>query len=458
MRPSWLLAFPVVAVAALTADSGVEAQAPLRPDQFAVGWPLEMPADARIVDVPLTADVYRNASSDDEIAVLDASGRPQSFYRVVQTSAAIEQGVVLDASPVYESEALGTAAEVTVDSGGRRANVAITPFPDGDDRTDVGAFIVDARALTSSPVALDLDWRDRSEPFLLNVSIEQSRTLTDWRAVGAGSIAALSIGGSRLRHARVPVNAAAGGYYRIEWARNVPDWYLERVTLVFAAESQLPRESESLAALERVASRAAGTETDAAVYFDAGGPFPVSSAALDFGAGPGWVRATIASADSLDGPWSPVSGETLFYELEYQGQPLASEPVAIGRRAARYWRVTPAEPVAAGRFELRLDYPAETLRVSLDGTPPYVLVAGTASADAGPDPTFAAVWRKLPQGTVPPRATMGPLRELGGAAALEAPFRVPWRLALLWAVLGVGVLAVAWMAVRLAREFREPST
>jgi hypothetical protein len=390
--------------------------------------------------------------------VLDASGRPQSFYRVVQTSAAIEQGVVLDASPVYESETFGTAAEVTVDSGERRAYVAITPVPDGAERTDVGAFIVDARALSSVPVALDLDWRERSEPFLLNVSIEQSRALTGWRTVGAGSIAALSIGDSRLRHARVPVNAEAGGYYRITWTRTVRDWYLERVTLVLAAESQVPHESQSLAALERVASRAAGTEPDDALYFDAGGPFPVSSVALDFGAGPGWVRARIASADSLEGAWTPVTGETLFYELEFQGQPLASEPVAVGRRAARYWRVTPAEPVAAGRFALRLDYPAEAIRVSLDGTPPYQLVAGTASADAGPDPTFAAVWRKLPQNSMPPRATTGPLRELGGAAALEAPFRVPWRLGLLWAVLGVGVLAVAWMAVRLAREFREPST
>jgi hypothetical protein len=292
----------------------------------------------------------------------------------------------------------------------------------------------------------------------LNVSIEQSRELTDWRTVGSGSIASLWIGGSRLRHARVPVYAAPGGYYRIAWGHGVPDWYLDRVTLVLAAESQLPRELQSLSPLEPVASRVGATETDSALYFDAGGPLPVSSIAVEFGTRPGWVRAKIASAPSLEGPWTSVAAETLFYELDYEGQRLASEPVAVGRRLARYWRVTPAEPVAASRVTLRLEYPAEVIRVALDGTPPYLLAAGTASAGAGPDPTFASVWRELPQGSVPPRAATGPLRELGGAAARVAPFEVPWRLALLWAALGVGVLAVAWMAVRLAREFREPST
>ena len=148
--------------------------------------------------------------------------------------------------------------------------------------------------------------------------------------------------------------------------------------------------------------------------------------------------------------------ETLFYALDYQGEALASEPVAVGRRAARYWRVTATQPLDAQRLELRLEYPAEVIRVSVDGAAPYLLVAGTAAIEAGPDPTFAAVWRELPQGSAPARATPGQIRELGGPAALVAPFRVPWRLALLWVVLGVGVLAVSWMAVRLAREFREP--
>jgi hypothetical protein len=57
-----------------------------------------------------------------------------------------------------------------------------------------------------------------------------------------------------------------------------------------------------------------------------------------------------------------------------------------------------------------------------------------------------------------PFATLGARRELGGAAALVAPRPFPWRTAALWAVLVVGVLVVATMAVRLARDMRsQPS-
>jgi uncharacterized protein DUF3999 len=456
MYRSSVCAQSVLVLAAIVLVFGAHGQSTLSPERFAVGWPLEVPADAEIVDVPLTLDVYRHAASDDQIAVLDAAGRPMSFYRVVQSTGEIEQGVVLDASPVYVSDPPGSAAGVSVDSAGGRTNVTVTAVPPGSERTAISGFIVDARALSSAPIALDLEWRDRSEPFLLNVSIEQSTTLTDWRAVGRGSVATLAIGGSRLRHTRVPVRAAAGGYYRISPAQTVPDWYLERVTLVLAMESQPPSESLSLAPLERVAPRIAAAESDNALYFDAGGPVPVSSVALVFGDRPGWARARIASAASLDGPWSLATGETLFYALDYEGEPFASEPTIVRRQATRYWRVTATEPLDAERVALRLEYPSEVIRVSVDGSAPYQLVAGTAAQEAGPDPTFAAVWRELPPGSAPARATIGQLRELGGPAALEAPFHVPWSLALLWSVLGVGVLAVSWMAVRLAREFREP--
>jgi hypothetical protein len=35
---------------------------------------------------------------------------------------------------------------------------------------------------------------------------------------------------------------------------------------------------------------------------------------------------------------------------------------------------------------------------------------------------------------------------------MDEPFEFPGRRTALWAVLGVGVLAVGWMALRLARE------
>lgn len=442
-------------IAGLLVGFGPTTAAALRPEQFVSGWPLEITGDARIVDVPLTLDVYRRAASDDDIAVLDADGRPMPFYRVVQSSTAIEQGVMLEASPVYAAQDSSAVAQLSLEAADRRTNVTLTQPPAGAAQTEIVAFIVDARAFGDAPVALDLDWRAIWQPFLADVQIEQSTTLTDWQTVGRASIAALSIGGAEVRHGRVPVSAGPGGYYRITWGRAVEDWYLDAVTLVFTDHAQPAVETLTLAPLERSPAKAVPEQPKHALYFDAGGPVPVRSLTLDFTSDTGWTRADVASAASPDGPWSVVTGWTLFYELDYEGERLANEPVVIGRQAARYWRVVGAEPIARERVALRLEYPAEVLRVSTEGAAPFLLAAGTLAPEAGPDPTFAAVWRELPEGRAPLRATLGPLRELGGPAALEAPFELPWRVAALWAVLGVGVLAVAWMAVRLAREFRE---
>ena len=82
-------------------------------------------------------------------------------------------------------------------------------------------------------------------------------------------------------------------------------------------------------------------------------------------------------------------------------------------------------------------------------------MAGTLAEDAGPDPTFAAVWSEIaPTPRAVPIATLGAKREFGGSGARSASRPFPWRTAALWAVLIGGVLVVGGMAVRLAREMQ----
>jgi hypothetical protein len=51
------------------------------------------------------------------------------------------------------------------------------------------------------------------------------------------------------------------------------------------------------------------------------------------------------------------------------------------------------------------------------------------------------------------RATLGARRELGGPARLApTAAEFPWKRALLWAVLAMGVCLLAWMAYRLFKE------
>jgi len=442
----------IAAAASIAVAGSVRA---LAPEQFAVGWPLELPADRGIFDVPLTREVYEHAESVDEISILDANGEPLPFYRVgavpvVET----ETRVRLDASPFYAAPPDGAGADLDIVSGrdGTRVRVARPP---GDAQVEMSGFLIDARDVEFPPVAVELDWRALEQPFLMEVSIEHSPTLTGWGRVGGGAIAALLVDGSESRHARVPLAAAAGGYYRVAASRSVPDWQLIGVTLIGAE-----REGGSApqTALLRPSDLRPDPSDAGALYFDAGGPLPVTRVALDFGTGNGWARASIASSDTLDGPWRVRAAARLFYAVAFEGRRFVGDPAAVGRVEDRYWKVTFAGDPPARPVDLELEYLQEYLRFAADGAAPFLLAAGTVTEEAGPDTTFEAVWNALAAAErSTQRAELGVLRELGGAAALVAPAAFPWRSALLWAVLGLGVLVVAAMAVRLARDMLRDS-
>jgi hypothetical protein len=441
----------VAAVGAALAATAVA----LDPNEFVAGWPIEAPAGAEVFDLPLTAEVYAAVESVEQLAILDANGEPQSFFRRgLPPAAPTEQRIVLEASPLYVGGA-ASAPNVGVTTSAGGTSVSVTPG--AADSPAIVGFVLDARAVEAAPVALELDWRALPQPFLLDVAVEQSTDLTSWRRVGAASVAALAIGGVEARHARVPVRASAGGYFRVTSRGAVADWHLLRATLVSAAGEPAAPSSA------RVAPLAAGARPENApadaLYFDAGGLLPVASVTLAFAANDGWSRADIAASRSLAGPWVPVAYGELFYALSFEGREFANEPVLVGRQEARYWRVEPAAPLRGQEIELTLSFPQERLRVAARGGAPYLLAAGTLAEEAGPDATLSSVWSALDASAeTVPLATLGARRELGGPAALVAAREFPWRSAALWAVLAAGVLVVAIMAVRLAQEMRrQPS-
>jgi hypothetical protein len=430
--------------------------AALDPLEFVAGWPIEAPPDAEVFDVPLTAEVYAAAESMRQIAILDSNGEPQPFFRRVPETlgAPTERRVVLEASPLYVRGATA-APSVGVTTG--PSGTSVTVVPGSSSSPAIAGFVLDARALDAAPVALELDWRELPQPFLLDVAVEQSTDLTSWRTVGRASVAALAIGDSAVRHARVPVRASSGGYYRITPRGSVADWYLLRATFLISVGPQ-PAAPPSIRVpplANGVASEDPSVDT---LYFDAGGSLPVQSLALVFAGNDGWVRADVAASRSMEGPWIPVAYRALFYSLSFEGREFASDPVKLGRQEARYWRVVPDAPLRGQQLELEISFQQEQLRVAARGGAPYQLVAGTLAEEAGPDPTLASVWSALdPPSVAVPLATLGARRELGGGGALVAPRVFPWRIAALWTVLVVGVLVVGAMAVRLTKEMQRPS-
>lgn len=419
-------------------------------EQFVAGWPIELRGNEAFYEVPLTSEQYAYAGTLDHLAILDATGDPMPFYRAETASPdPTDLRVRLGVSPVYRALDRDPQTQFDVDSNDLRARISVAAPREGT-VPEIVAYVADARDVEQTITAIELDWQALDRPFLLNVRIEHSQNLTDWRTVGRGSIAALAIEDMLVSHGRIPISAVEKGFYRITWGSGVTGFMLEGVELSarVPGPNPVPRTLE-LSPMSPPPVGAAGE----VLYFDAGGILPTQSVRPVLVSPNRWIRARIESSTSIETAWRPHTGHQLFYRIGVGERELASSSVMLGRVEARYWRVVLDGSAPPPDFRLQLKYPAETLRFAAQGTPPYMLVAGTLVEDAGPDRTLEAVLRQLEEDSVTiGAAELGARRLLGGDAALATPFRFPWRTALLWATLGFGVLIASWMAVRLARD------
>ena len=331
--------------------------------------------------MPLTLEMYQQARRLEELAVLDLAGYPMPFYRVNEsppTPASV--ALRFRHRPCMRRTRRRGAHDPTDE---QRTNVTVTRPPDQAD-AQIAAFILDARAVEPAPLALELKWRALAQPLLMEVRIEQSQTLTEWRPVGRASIAQLSIDDMELRHGRVPVVATQGGYYRITASGSVVDWYLESAELVSAAAERPPtRVARFAPTAERPTETARRTKPPRPRLV-----FRPRRAFAGDNRG-GWFHR----AESL-GPRKPRVERFARWAVAH---PCRQPPVLrarlrereLGERGCR-GRPSRASLLArrvryrtvAGRRGAASRVPEEHLRFYAEGIAPYMLVAGTVSPAA----------------------------------------------------------------------------
>lgn len=450
MRTQRLLIHVIAVYFAVITSDGI-ASAALDPQQFVAGWKLELPSEEAFYDVPITNEVYQYGRSLNELAVLDGNGNPMPFYRVtIPAPVASKKHTALGVSPIYVRQEGDSIADLSITTQGEKTDVVVTRPADKEPKSEVVAFIVDARQVTGTPIAIELEWSPLDRPFLLTISIEHSEDLTRWRLVGSGSVALLAIEGASVTHGKIDIAGGERGYYRLKWNRRVSDWQLERVVMTTSALTDR-------VTFDRIDLSPARVPTENvqenALYFDVGGSLPTMSVDLVFPAKNRWANASVYLGSSIDGPWRKISNWRLFYDIEFEGERLTSEALSLHRAEARYWKVLFDLKSRIDGVQLRLKYPEEHLRFAADGEPPYQLVGGTLLDGAGPDPTFAAVMNTFdPDKANVIEARLGSRTMLGGPAALEIATEFPWRSLYLWLVLIVAVLTIGYMSVRLARD------
>lgn len=447
---SWMLLVTSMAAGLVTA-----AAAQPVPTDFARGIEVLAPGAQPIARVTLPEGVYATAIKPGlaDLRVFNRAGSvvPHALRRPPLPAPDAEAAVSLPIFPLFESpRGNQPLTQVAIGPGGAVVQLRAAPRQ-GAVRV---AYLVDASTIEGPLARASLEWESpATATFLASVDVAGSNDLNTWQPlISSATIARLSSGNRELRQADIELGGRRARYLRVSWPTSLDDVRLTGVRV--RRESPVP--APPITWTVRTASAAPGGIAE----YDTGGRIPVEHLDLELMDQAEAALVTFSSRPDPESPWQRVRQEVV-YAVTQEGRTLASPPLRIAATTDRYWRVEVARDGgwASDRVpRLRLGWYPDELLFLTQGGGPFTLAYGSAGAEAAGAP-IEALLRGTDDAGLQGRvqsATLGPARELGGAAALVAPRS--WRRAGLWTALMLAVAALAALAFRLAREMGQTNS
>ncbi|RZL40494.1 MAG: DUF3999 family protein, partial [Rubrivivax sp.] len=289
-----------------------------------------------------------------------------------------------------------------------------------------------------------LRWPADTAPFQAGYRLETSADLQNWRVLGTGQLLGLrNADGAPLGQPLVALPSRPQRYLRLVWddpARSVqPDGATLRAQPAGTAPQQIER-SATLAA----------PDADGGWVVPLGGPQPLLSLRLTGTQGTWVLPVQVQTRTSPQAAWQTVA-RSVFYRVDRGDAPADTAPALAMPLSASELRLLPPRGTAlppAGSLQLGWTVRTARLVWAAQGEPPFSLQVGQAAPEAGPRPLTDVVPDWAREQSRLGRASLGAFTAQAEPAAPALP---PRRL-LLWAVLGLGVMALAAVTWRLWRQ------
>lgn len=431
---------------------------------FAYGYTLQVQGNNSIYSLTLPEAIYRGLTRADrgDLRIFNSQGAvvPHYIKRAEQLTEVPSPEISLPVFPLYTEIAATVAgdghnAHIVTNDKGAIIDITYGKGVTGETRR-ISAYILDLSQLQQVPNALHFNWAQDQGDFVINVKVEGSDDLAQWRSlVSHSTLSNLHYAQHDLIQRRIDLPVRKMNYLRLSWSGDKPLPFTG-VTAQFPAYYQ-PQ--------ERKWSTFSVTATDDEnryYYFDTYSVLPVDRVNIELPQLNTLVRVSLESAASDKGPWYGRY-QGLLYDVQFESHQLKTPDRQLNVTTHRYWRMQllGKEAQLGGMPKLRLGWIPEQLYFMAQGEPPFTLAYG--SARVGPLSTPLGQLMNVAdiqkQAKLIKDAQLGSSRELGDVAVLTPP-RPPtdWKQIVLWAVLIVGVAALAFMALRLYKQMDQEST
>jgi len=410
------------------------------------------------------AAVYAGVERRDlgDLRVLNAAGEavPYAFLPRAPGEPGPVQTKTAKLFPLYGEEAKGldgVKLDVVRGTGGTVIRLAAEPKGTKRGRKLLG-YLIDAGELDLGIEAMTLDWQTGAG-FNGTARVDASDDLLRWTTVvGEAPVLVLEHFGERLERKRLELQGRKAKFFRISFSRVPDDLVLKGVQLEMRGERVEPaREWRRVTGAPVPGKRSE-------YLFDTGGKFPVDRLRLVLPQQNTVARVELLARDREDAQWRPAGAASVF-RLHRDGAPVTSPDARVVPTADRQWLLRVDERgggLGAGELALEFGWLPHEMVFAARGVGPFILAYGSKLAK----PEALQIGAVVPdyragKEIAARRATLG--ESMGSARALPSladPLGLlralldsgdgkKWAL---WIVLGAGVLAVAWMALRLLRD------
>ena len=437
-----------------------------RPQDFAYGTPIQIEGQEALYEVDMPAAVYRGVMRRDlgDVRVFNAEGElvPFATEPMRARKSQLPEPVAVRFFPVYGAQSLPLdSVQLKVDktSGATVVSVAADPHkPSGKRR--LLAYLIDAGAPSRPYEVLQLDWRQTTPSFAINVRLDASDDLKSWSTVVARApLVRVDYAGQRLEQRAIEFAPRTSKYLRLSISDTRSDQDTQTDTQLDLTGASLRAGEVALETPRNWMEVHASAGDNAGEYrFDLGGPYPVDRIRI------GLVQDnTIAAAELLvratpAEQWRSIA-HTVVYRLTRDGHQVVSAELAVPALSERYWLLRVDQRgggLGTSMPTLYAGWVPQKIVFAARGEAPFQIAYGSARAApaAYAIETLVPGWRNDARPQLPQAQTL-PERLLGGATALHRPRdRKVWAL---WSALLVGVTVLGWMAWRLARQMQAPA-
>ena len=314
-------------------------------------------------------------------------------------------------------------------------------------------FLVDASRFRRDLVQLRLVWPPGDKNLMAMFRAATSDDLVHWKTITKqAAISDVRYGGHRLLSDTISLHAKTGRYLRLQQTNSGPAVPVYRIEGRLRAEGRSP-----IRAYVQLEGRVV-PDTPGVFEYQTRGAFPIDRINLVFDQANSMAQATVSSRNKSTTKWRQRF-KGLLYRIDADHTSLTSSPQSVTISMDRHWQVrvdASGSTIGSAVPRLEIGYRPHDLYFIARGSGPFTLAYGSTQIEplkVNVSALFDGINKQRKQELA---RWVGPQRDqitLGGPQRLSPqPRPLPVRRIVLWSILVVGVLIVAFMAMRLARR------